>query len=363
MSAAPSARDGRLEYHDLADLEANPGNYKTHPAEQLEIIRRSVARFGYLGPVACYNARTGFLIDGHARKEIFAGKGPVPVWVVDIPAEDEAEALATYDPSGWCAATDRDKFSALLEKIKAPDGPTQRLLANLKASMPRPKAQEERPEEPEAVEIPLETVWPSDNVFGVPSLDAQQHAQTAVHPITTWGSQGHTRHMGGTWHFYTHDYKFEPIWRKPAKVRASGANAIVEPNFSLTDQTPLWVALWHIGRKRWLGRYWQACGLKLFVDLNVDARLNQPSEELNGLRPNLLGVPLGYPSYASRAHGNRPEALDVEYEVAREWSGRTDPLFLVVGGGQRVKALARDRGWIWSPEQVEQSLSRKGEES
>jgi hypothetical protein len=146
-------------------------------------------------------------------------------------------------------------------------------------------------------------------------------------------------------------------------VKLSGCSTVVEPNFSLTDQTPLWHALGHIGRKRWMGRYWQAGGLKLLVDLNVDASLNQPIEELHGVRPNLLGVPLGWNGYASRAHGNRPETLEVEYSVAREWSGLDKPLFFVVGGGHRVKALARDNGWVWTPEQVEKNLGREGEDA
>jgi hypothetical protein len=360
MSEA-TATSGRLEYIDAAQLNDNPLNWKFHPPEQVEVITRSVERFGFLKPVATLNARTGRLIDGHARKGILTGQGPVPVWVVDIPEELEAEALATLDPSGWCSTPDKAKFADLLKKITMPTGAAGRLLENVKrsAQLLNKEADDERPDDEAKVEIPLDTIWPSDNVFGVPNLDASMAANSVPSPVYTWGSIGQTRHMPGTYHFYTHDYKFEPLWRKPGKVTLSGCSTVVEPNFSLTDQTALWLALYHIGRKRWMGRYWQARGLRLLVDLNVDASLNQPVEELGGIRPNLLGVPRGWNAYASRAHCNRPETLEVEYEVAREWSGGSAPLFFVVGGGHRVKALARDYGWIWTPEQVETALKRE----
>ena len=345
----------------MAELPENPSNWKAHPQEQLDVIRRSVERFGPLKPLGTFNTRTGFLIDGHARKTLYAGKGPMPVWFVDVPEDLEAEALATLDPSGWACTPDKAKFADLLSRFKLPDGPTGKLLENVKrsAQLLNPEAAEERPDDQASVEVPLDSIWPSDNLFGVPNLDADLQARMIPNPIYAWGSIGHTRYMPGCYHFYVHDHKFEPLWRRPARVTLSGCSTIVEPNFSLTDQTPLWQAMWHIGRKRWLGRFWQAKGLRLLVDLNVEAALNEPVEDLGGVRPNLLGVPRGWNAYASRAHANHPEALEVEYSVACEWSGSASPLFLVVGGGRRVKSLAREHGWVWTPEQVETNLGAR----
>jgi hypothetical protein len=162
---------------------------------------------------------------------------------------------------------------------------------------------------------------------------------------------GHKRPMPGVWHFYVDDAKFEPLWRRPQRVLVSKPAAVVEPNFSTTDQTPLALGLWHVYRKRWLGRYWQQCGLRVFVDLNADGQFNRCREGLGDVPLNLLGVPRGWKAFASRAHANAPENLVTEWEVAREWSGVESPLFLVVGGGKRVKALAREHGWVWVPEQ------------
>jgi hypothetical protein len=70
-----------------------------------------------------------------------------------------------------------------------------------------------------------------------------------------------------------------------------------------------------------------------------------------------MGVPKGWASYASRAHSNQPECLEDEWRVAQEHSGLDKPLFLCVGGGRMVKQMAKDYGWVWVPEQVEQALS------
>jgi hypothetical protein len=211
---------------------------------------------------------------------------------------------------------------------------------------------ETKPDDQAEVVVPLDSIWPSDNSFDVPSLLLNLAADQVPHPVTTWGTVGHSRSMAGTWHFYTADQKFEPLWRRPQRVLRSRPHSVVEPNFSTTDQTPLAQAIWHVYRKRWLARYWQQCGLRIFVDLNCDASLNSLLPGLH-IRPNLLGVPRGWPAYASRAHANNPEALVAEWAVGRDWAQSESPLFLVVGGGRLVKQLAKENSWVWVPEQMQ----------
>jgi hypothetical protein len=166
--------------------------------------------------------------------------------------------------------------------------------------------------------------------------------------------------MPGTWHFFTADAKFEPLWRRPNRVLASKPACAVEPNFSTTDQTGVAQALWATFRKRWIGRYWQQSGLSLFVDLNVHSVFNHPGAPGSDTPINLLGVPRGWSSFASRSHAGNPDALLDEWAVAQEWSGRDSPLFLVVGGGKRVKSLAKEKGWVWVPEQMQQVHGTSG---
>jgi hypothetical protein len=351
----------RLEFLDPSYLDDHPDNWKFHPPDQIKSLGELIGEFGWLKPLV-FNERTKRLLDGHGRKagyvngDIQGGGsgGLVPVYIVDLPAELEAKALATLDPIGWTSVADKTKYDALLKNnglLEASAGKIGELLKSVsRASTLLEKQEASQPEAQADVTIPLDSLWPSDNPWGVPCLDPALQAATVPYPVLTWGSIGHDRHMPGTWHFYTADSKFEPLWRKPKRVIASGATAIVESNFSTTDQQPLAYTLWHIYRKRWLGRYWQSLGLRLLVDLNVDATLNQPCGCLGDCCPNLLGVPRNWSSFASRAHANQPGSLVDEWRVAQDWSASERPTFLVVGGGKEVKRLAIEHGWIWVPE-------------
>lgn len=352
----------RLEWMAADQLAENPANWKFHPPEQLESIRGLMGSVGWAGALLV-NERTGKLLDGHARRSIAArSASPVPVLVGSWDDEQERAILAHLDPTGWSAVSDRKKLTALLAgpmpEIQTPE--LARLMVAVKASSrlldaPEPDPAGGREDEALEVSVPLDSLWPSDNPWSIPSLLPELAADQVAGPVTTWGTIGARRPMAGTWHFYTSDRKFEPLWRRPHRVLYSRPAAAVEPNFSTTDQTPFAVSLWHIYRKRWLARYWQAQGLKILVDLNADSALNRPHDAVGGAIPNLLGVPRGWSAFSSRAHANQPEALVAEWGVAREHSGRDHPLFLVVGGGRQVKALAAEHGWIWVPEQLQQA--------
>jgi hypothetical protein len=347
------------------ECDDNPANWKHHPAEQLEVLGYSLAKFKHLKPVGTYNVTTRRLLDGHARKRLLPQDVPAPYWLVELTEAEEAEALTILDPSGWTSVTDRSKFTALLAKCpKIEHAATDALLQQVRrcSTLLEPK-DEEKPAEADSVNIPLDTLWSTDNELGVAALELRPGANQVIFPVTTWGSQGQRKDMHGTWHFYTWDDRFSSIDRRPHAVLWSGPKAIVEPNFSTTAQTPLWQAIAYIGRKRWLARYWQARGLTVLVDLNVAPGLNAPCELLRGLRPNLLGVPRGWAAYATRAHANNPELLTDEWEVAREHSGAERPTFLCVGGGRRVKELAKQNGWVWVEEQVVQNLGRRRDDA
>lgn len=353
----------RLEYLDPEQLDDNPANWKTHPAGQLGALDAFMSDVGWAGALL-FNENTRRLLDGHGRKKLFRGKGPVPVLIGNWSEEQERKILLHLDPTGWTAETDRKAFDALLstEGVRIASDDLAKLMDAVKATgrlldEEKPAGDGALPDSKDgldpAITIPLDSIWPSDNPYDVPSLLPELQADQVPHPVSTWGTVGHKRPMVGTWHFYVDDSKFEPLWKRPQRVLVSRPSAIVEPNFSTTDQTPLALALWHVYRKRWLGRYWQSNGLRLFVDLNCDSQFNISRDDLGGVRVNLLGVPRGWRAYASRAHANNPDALLGEWEVAKEWSGVESPLFLVVGGGKRVKALAKDHGWVWVPEQIQ----------
>lgn len=79
------------------------------------------------------NARTGNLIDGHARVTVADrnGETEIPAVWVDLSEEEEALILATIDPLSAMAATDREQLAALLEDVTTGDAALQAMLDKL----------------------------------------------------------------------------------------------------------------------------------------------------------------------------------------------------------------------------------------
>lgn len=119
---------------DPAQLLANPRNWRIHPEFQQQSLAAVLDRVGFVAPVTV-NARTGVLVDGHLRVELARAKGQklIPVQYVSLSDEEEALVLATLDPLGALAATDREILRGLVADMS--DGNDERmaaLLANLK---------------------------------------------------------------------------------------------------------------------------------------------------------------------------------------------------------------------------------------
>jgi hypothetical protein len=378
----------RLEYLDPAELAANPLNPKFHPPEQLQAVQELVSDVGWAGALL-FNEATGRLLDGHGRKELFEHKGPVPVLIGSWNEAQEKKILAFLDPTSYMARIDRQALDLLAAGDDLLDGASAvfaELLDSMRAAseLMAPAADQapadvvadpgqgdgsgggegssSPPRRHPAADVP-DALWPSNDDWGIPLLDLALQADSVEFPVTLWGSQGQTRAMRGTWVFYANDSVFEPLWSNPGKVLTSGAPCLVEPNYSTHEQSPFAVELWGIYRRRWLARYWQSQGRRVFVDLNVHHRLLEPHPAVSGNAPAFLGVPRGWRAFASRAHGNRPEMLEAEHDAALTHSGEGSILFLVYGGGKRVKDMARERGWVWVPEQNDVKGRNRGAQS
>lgn len=188
-------------------------------------------------------------------------------------------------------------------------------------------------------------LWPSDNAYGIPTLDPAQQAGPFVDaPLARWGRETRKARMRGTWHFYTDDYRFTRLLERPQDVINSACVAAVEPNFSVHAQTPRALVLYRTHEKRRLARLWQAHGIKILVDLHV---AEEHAED------NLLGVPRGWRSYATRG-STSPAQLEREYELAVKHAGSPmGLLFLVYGGGRRAREISATNGWLWQPEEAD----------
>ena len=198
--------------------------------------------------------------------------------------------------------------------------------------------------------------FPSDNEFDIPTLDVALQADYLDMPCLKWGVQA--RHKGtrmeGTYHFYTEDYKFSALWKRPERLVHSGCPTAIEPNFSINDQMPMAVVIYRVYQKRWMARYWQSMGVRMFVDLNVPTRFQEI---------NLMGVPEGWGAFATRAyteHKGALKLLEEQYGIAKAVAERT-PLFVVYGGGKPVKEKCGKMGWTWVPEDSDKVRGRYSE--
>lgn len=178
-----------------------------------------------------------------------------------------------------------------------------------------------------------DTIFPSDNPQGIPVLDPGMICNLVDMPFQAWGSIGRTSKMKGTWHFFTEDYRFTALWKNPQAIVKTKCVSVVEPNFSITDQMPYPVALYRVYQKRWLARYWQSRGIRVIADLNVSVRY---------LAVNMLGIPDGWTSYATRGYNDRIDDLKKEYKAAIKKAGTDRIYFLVYGGGAAVKQFCFD---------------------
>lgn len=180
------------------------------------------------------------------------------------------------------------------------------------------------------------------NDWEIPELLRSMCAERLIAPVTKWGTRGRTLPMPGTYHFYTHDYKWSGQRCRPGMVADTGCRVAVEPNFSTHEDMPDYEILWLTAQKRIYARAWQEAGIRVIVDLNVARKAREI---------NLIGVPEGWTAYATRAHKGVPfSALYEEYLIARDHAGTEEILFCVFGGGRRIKEPCRHNGWAWVPE-------------
>jgi hypothetical protein len=195
---------------------------------------------------------------------------------------------------------------------------------------------EDNGEEPEETEQPKtdfylkmlgDFVYPSNNEFDIPTLKTDNMPVHLELPINPWGAEARYKKGMMTYHFYVDDYRFEQLFKDPIKLLESGVHAIVEPNCSIHDQTPMAHAIFQTYRKRYLCRYLQDCGIKIWVDLNVSPHF----EEINA-----LGVPEGYNAFCTRGVTGWLNTTERHWEMAKRISGLEKPNMFVYGGGEEI---------------------------
>lgn len=169
-------------------------------------------------------------------------------------------------------------------------------------------------------------LFPSDNLYDIPCLRIDRQAGHLELPFVPYGTGRRNRRVA-TLHFYVDDYRFNALWKNPAKIFDSNPAAAVECNYSLFDTTPLAFGLQFIYQKRWMARYWQENGIQVYVDLNVSSKF---------FEYNRMGVPEGWDAFATRGSLGGLNLLEAKFNQARIISGMDSPNLIVYGGGNEI---------------------------
>ena len=193
-------------------------------------------------------------------------------------------------------------------------------------------------------------LYESNNIFDIPNLLLNMQAGKLQLPFSPYGAESRQKKGIATYHFYVEDYRFEAIWKDPTKVLQSGCTSIVEPNLSLFDTTPVAWGLQQIYKKRWIARYFQECGIKVYADLNVARKFYEY---------NRMGILDGYNAFCTRGYAERIEYLKQEHNIAKEISGKDIPNLIVYGGGKSIREYCATHSLLY----IEQLMTQKRVES
>lgn len=183
-------------------------------------------------------------------------------------------------------------------------------------------------------------LFPTDNPLEIPCLLSDVQPLYIEIPFYCFGEQARTTNMNGrgTLHFYTDDYRFRSIYEKPEKILKYNPGSIIEPNFSLSNDTPIAFGMQAIYKKRFLARAMQEKGIGVFVDLNVAPKF---------YKLNLMGIPKGYSSFATRGCTDRLNELQFEYEIAKFVANGNRFRFIVYGGGNVIEQWCKENNAVY----------------
>lgn len=322
-----------MKYRKISELHKLPNNPRTIRNRDFEILCKSIQ-----DNPDYFEARPLILSDRTGKLVIIAGNqryeaakhlkmNEVPTYLIENLTELREREIVIRDN---ISNGDWD-FEAIANEWNTDELQEWGLFVPEMAEIEEPessKNEDDEDEEPEKAEWVPDCLFASDNPYDIPVLKMSKENVYLQLPFKPYGMESRAKTGVGTYHFYVDDYRFNAIWNDPTKIINSGCGAIVEPNCSLYETTPIGYGIFLIYKKRWIARLLQDYGIDVFVDLNVTEKFH---------KYNILGIPKGYNAFFTRGYDNRLNALEKELQIAKEISGLEKPNFCVYGGSKKVK--------------------------
>ena len=345
-----------LQWLSTRELVGNPKNPRTITQQDLNRLCDSLRANGFWEhrPIAAERQPEWtdklVVLDGNQRLKAARRRKmkTVPVVIYEDLTDEERDDIilrSNVNNGEWDVATLQLEFEGvdfdyLGRKIELPEPEVEQPVATAAAAPVSPAADSPDDPSPDDPTAPTEAekmnlyfrmlgdyLYPSNNEFDIPVLLADNQPVHLELPFAPWGAEARYKKGITTYHFYVDDYRFEQLFKDPIKLLESGCRAIVEPNCSIHDQTPMAYAIYQTYRKRYLCRYLQECGLQVWVDLNVSPHF----EEVNA-----LGIPDGYNAFCTRGVSGWLETTERHWRMAQRISHLDRPNMFVYGGGKDV---------------------------
>lgn len=218
----------RIVRHEDAKVDQiifNPKNWRIHPKEQQEGLKGILEEIGWVQEVVI-NEVTGNLIDGHLRVLLADRKGEktVPALIVNLSEQEEAEVLATMDPIGAMAATDKNMLDTLLRDVDSRNADVQALLAKIAEKngldYGKKELQDANPQENEAAKLNLKWGVKAGDLWRVGSHKLLCGDSTKAEDVKKI-LKGETPFLMVTDPPYGVDY--DPEWRQEAGRNGGGS--------------------------------------------------------------------------------------------------------------------------------------------
>ena len=116
----------------VADLQANPLNWRAHPESQQAAMSAVLREIGMVDALLVRDAGEGVyeIIDGHLRASLLP-HDEVPCLVLDVSPEEARKILLTFDPLGSMAEANAANLDALLREAEFGEAALQELVAGL----------------------------------------------------------------------------------------------------------------------------------------------------------------------------------------------------------------------------------------
>jgi ParB-like chromosome segregation protein Spo0J len=121
----------RHERVPLDGIMFNPKNWRIHPKYQRESLTGILRDVGIVQSVII-NERTGNLVDGHLRCQVYANEGETEIdaTIVDLSEDEEMKILLTFDPLSALAVSDTEKVKEIMENTQIDDENLSRMLSD-----------------------------------------------------------------------------------------------------------------------------------------------------------------------------------------------------------------------------------------